>query len=94
MLKYIMRLVAASTLGAAAASLLMALMITVAATASASAQVYPWCAEYSGGDTGGATNCGFVTLEQCKATISGIGGGCYENPSYPAASQRSRSKKK
>jgi hypothetical protein len=39
---------------------------------------YAWCAEYSGG-RGGATNCGFVTLEQCQWTVSGIGGFCREN---------------
>ena len=34
---------------------------------------YPWCAVYSG-DAGGASNCGFSTLAQCRATVSGIGG--------------------
>jgi Protein of unknown function (DUF3551) len=33
---------------------------------------YPWCAQYSG-SAGGATNCGFRTIEQCRATVSGIG---------------------
>jgi hypothetical protein len=47
------------------------------------ADPYRWCAEYSGGrDGGGGTNCGFVTLEQCRATISGIGGLCTLNPFY------------
>ncbi len=47
---------------------------------------YPWCAEYPSGQEGsGGVNCGFVTLAQCRATISGIGGNCYENPAYPAA---------
>ncbi len=31
-----------------------------------------WCAQYSG-KAGGATNCGFFTIEQCRATVSGIG---------------------
>ena len=34
---------------------------------------YPWCAVY-GGRGGGGTNCGFLTIEQCRATVSGIGG--------------------
>lgn len=42
---------------------------------------YPWCAVY-GGDTGGASNCGFSTLEQCRATVSGIGGSCEPNQFY------------
>jgi hypothetical protein len=42
---------------------------------------YPWCARYSGG-MGGASNCGFLTLEQCQATVSGIGGSCEPNLFY------------
>ena len=48
---------------------------------------YPWCAVYSG-DAGGASNCGFSTIEQCRATVSGIGGSCepnqFYNPGRPA----------
>jgi hypothetical protein len=29
---------------------------------------YPWCADYSAGNGGGGTNCGFLTIEQCRAT--------------------------
>jgi hypothetical protein len=36
-----------------------------------------WCADL-GRDLG--TNCGFVTLEQCRAAIFGINGQCYPNP--------------
>lgn len=43
---------------------------------------YPWCAQYSGGDHGGGRNCGFSTLEQCRATVSGIGGFCEPNLFY------------
>jgi hypothetical protein len=32
---------------------------------------YPWCAQYRGA---GARNFGFSTLEQGRATVSGIGG--------------------
>lgn len=42
------------------------------------AQNYPWCAYYSGG----GTNCGFVTFEQCLTTVSGIGGFCNRNTQY------------
>ena len=45
---------------------------------------YPWCAVYGGGFNGtGASNCGFVTIEQCRATVSGLGGFCATNPMYP-----------
>jgi Protein of unknown function (DUF3551) len=47
----------------------------------AMAQDYPWCAYYNYG-RGGATNCGFATLQQCQATISGVGGSCGANPQY------------
>ena len=38
---------------------------------------FGWCADF-GGDL--STNCGFVTLEQCRAAISGMNGLCYPNP--------------
>jgi uncharacterized protein DUF3551 len=49
---------------------------------AASADPYRWCAVYSGSRGGGASNCGFVTLEQCRATASGMGGFCQENLFY------------
>jgi hypothetical protein len=56
---------------------------------------YPWCAQYGGGDNGGGRNCGFSTLEQCRATVSGIGGSCEPNLFYPgSASDTSQSKHK
>jgi len=48
---------------------------------------YPWCAQY--GDRDGARNCGFSTLEQCRAAISGNGGYCEENPMYRPALESS-----
>jgi hypothetical protein len=39
-----------------------------------------------------ATNCGFLTLEQCRASVSGIGGFCvpnqFYNPKRPANDAR------
>ena len=46
----------------------------------ANAQNYPWCAYYAVGDE--ARNCGFVTYEQCRANVSGIGGYCAPNTQY------------
>jgi hypothetical protein len=48
----------------------------------AEARDYPWCAQYSERTGGGGRNCGFVSLDQCRATISGIGGICEPNPRY------------
>jgi hypothetical protein len=53
---------------------------------------YPWCAVYSG-DAGGASNCGFLTIEQCRATVSGIGGSCEPNQFYNPRPQAARSRK-
>jgi hypothetical protein len=36
-----------------------------------------WCAHYGTGFSG--TNCGFYSFEQCRATVSGIGGFCQPN---------------
>jgi Protein of unknown function (DUF3551) len=55
---------------------------TVGIGTSAQAQNYPWCALYS--DLGGE-NCGFSTLAQCMATVSGIGGFCVPNTQYVSA---------
>jgi Protein of unknown function (DUF3551) len=52
----------------------------------ANADPYKWCAQY-GGEEGGGTNCGFITIEQCRATISGMGGFCVPNPFYTGPDQ-------
>jgi hypothetical protein len=57
---------------------------TLCVAQPAKAQSYPWCAYYDLG-MGGATNCGFVTYQQCVATVRGIGGSCGPNPQYQSA---------
>ena len=57
-------------------------ILAVGMEAPAQAQNYPWCAQYSGRASGGAMNCGFVSFEQCMATVSGIGGFCIQNNTY------------
>jgi hypothetical protein len=76
--------------------IVLAALVTTAPT-PASAYVmpydpYPWCAVY-GGRGGGGTNCGFLTIQQCRDTVSGIGGFCAPNQFYnpkPAARARKR----
>jgi hypothetical protein len=46
------------------------------------ADPYRWCADYGGWRGGGARNCYFMTLGQCRATISGVGGTCVPNPFF------------
>jgi hypothetical protein len=64
----------------AAAPVIAAAMLGAAPPARA--QNYPWCAYYAMGDDGGGTNCGFVSYEQCMATLSGMGGFCVQNNQY------------
>ncbi len=65
----------------------------------AHADPYRWCAVYGGGDMGGGSNCGFITWEQCRATIMGMGGFCepnqfYDGKSYDQAEPIRRRKRK
>ncbi len=62
-------------------SLMAGSAFTLALT-SAKADPYKWCAIMSAGEDGGMDNCYFMTLEQCRATISGIGGFCRANLWY------------
>ena len=60
----------------------------------AKADFYPWCAMHgNGGDLGGIRSCYFMTEQQCRATLSGLGGLCipnsFETPE-PAAPRRAR----
>ena len=58
-----------------------ALLMMLAGPAVAQAyDPYPWCAEY--GFRGGATNCYFMTYQQCMAALSGNGGYCRRNLFY------------
>jgi hypothetical protein len=52
-------------------------MVLITAQSSSAEVIYPWCAQNSRG----GRNCGFVTWEQCRATVSGTGF-CVENPFY------------
>lgn len=64
-----------------------ATLVATSAYAQKPYDPYRWCAVYSGRG-GGATNCGFITLQQCRATVSGIGGFCQPNPFYNPGKSR------
>jgi hypothetical protein len=69
-------------------SLALASAALIGATALASAQSpysYPWCSRQVSGKEGSTTSCYFTSYQQCMTTISGIGGWCYQNPSYSGA---------
>src|SRR5712671_2565177 len=45
---------------------------------------YPWCAILpgAGSGSGGAMSCYYTSWEQCRTTMSGIGGLCVASPYY------------
>lgn len=63
--------------------LIIALALACAAsmigTPQAHADPYRWCAVYANGL---GSNCGFITWEQCRATIMSMGGFCELNQFY------------
>jgi hypothetical protein len=65
-------------------SAILAMPLALSASAAAAAPEYPWCARYDWT----TANCGFVSFQQCLATISGIGGRCEPNPRYVAPPPR------
>lgn len=60
--------------------LLAALMANAMVDKAEAGAIYPWCATYG---YYGVTNCGFATLAQCQAAVSGVGGFCQPNAFYP-----------
>ena len=56
-------------------------MLMVASVAEpACADPYRWCATYGSGF--GSDSCYFMTIEQCRASVSGLGGFCRPNTFY------------
>ena len=77
-MRYLMRsLLAIGLLGCAA---------LLPAADAAQAREYPWCARYDWT----TYNCGFVSFQQCLATVQGAGGICEQNPRYVAQPPRSK----
>ena len=77
----------------AAITIVAVAFLPALATQVQAAIEYPWCAQYTGKD-GGGRNCGFSTLEQCRATVSGIGGFCEPNLFYPGSTSGAPQKKR
>jgi hypothetical protein len=60
-----------------------AAVLAAFAAPPAAAEIYrPWCAQYTTGASDGATNCGFISYEQCMMTARGAGAVCVQNPWY------------
>lgn len=64
-------------------ALIISCVALLGATYTASAQsaqaYYPWC---SVDPVNAAQSCYYKSLEQCRMTMSGIGGTCMQNPYY------------
>jgi hypothetical protein len=63
-------------------SMVLAFVAMALAPRAATAQG-AWCSEDMN-----ARNCGFYTLEQCRAAASGLGANCYQNQFYTGAATR------
>jgi hypothetical protein len=61
-----------------------ALTATTELASAQSPYSYAWCSR-QGGRQSVTTSCYFTSYQQCMTTISGIGGYCYQNPSYRAS---------
>jgi hypothetical protein len=61
-------------------------------TGAAHADPYRWCAENIG--QSGASNCYFVTIEQCRAAVSGAGGFCTPNGFYTGPDGTARERRR
>ena len=58
-------------------------LIAVATVAEpAKADPYRWCALYGSFGGGGVESCWYLTIEQCRAAISGLGRFCKESAWY------------
>jgi hypothetical protein len=53
---------------------------------------FPWCSNFADGF--GGTNCGFVSYEQCMATVRGSGGFCDKSDMYRPENAATKSAQK
>jgi len=66
-----------------AIAIAFAALTTSAANARPASAGQAWCAYYDPW----TYNCGFVTFQQCLATVSGAGGLCKPNPYGPSVAE-------
>ena len=73
-----------------------ALAVTFAGESRAHGRpIYPWCAFYNA--AGGIDECLYFDIVQCRASVSGVGGFCYQNPRFveaPAPVRKPRVKRR
>ena len=66
------------------ATLIVALAADVQSGSAQSSKRY--CTQGGGFDSSGEADCSFSTWEQCRASASGLGRYCFENPQYRGGS--------
>jgi hypothetical protein len=57
-------------------------LVVLSAAEPAKADPYRWCAVYASFGGGGVESCWYLTIEQCRAAVSGLGGFCKESGWY------------
>ena len=57
-------------------------IVAASAVEPAKTDPYRYCAVYGSFGGGGVESCYYLTLEQCRATVSGLGGFCKESAWY------------
>lgn len=59
---------------------LAACLVVLSFATAQAAPTYAWCQRTK--VTGGNPECSFTSLNQCRASVSGVGGDCIRNPSF------------
>jgi len=57
-------------------------VMVLSVSTPAKADPYRWCAVFGSFGGGGVESCWYLTIEQCRAAVSGIGGFCKESAWY------------
>jgi len=57
-------------------------VMVLSVSTPAKADPYRWCAVFGSFGGGGVESCWYLTIEQCRAAVSGLGGFCKESAWY------------
>lgn len=77
-----------------AATVAATLMMQGGSAAAQAERVLPWCFTQNNAiGLGGAMLCHYASFEQCRASASGLGGQCVENPEWTVRQQQDTQKR-
>jgi hypothetical protein len=78
-----------------AATLAASVTIHSGSDAAQTERLIPYCfTQNSPIGLGGGLQCHYFTMEQCRATASGLGGQCIENPAWTVQQQKTAQPRK